>query len=325
MSPTPAGNKDADNLPTNHTNEHELRSVSFERIRVIRGKNLAGHRFFSTIPPMTLDVLYHDNQMLAVNKPAGLLTQPSGTDKDNLEDRAKAYIKEVKGKPGNVFLHAVHRLDQVVSGIVLFACTDKALSRLNADMRTHKFTKIYHAVVSGTPPQSEGSLRHFLTHDDYHAEVAKEGDADAKECRLDYRVITPEQKNISIVGQGCRSLQSLPHDNGASLPSVESLYSESLSPSPLQETTRPRIREARPTTQGITLLEIQLHTGRYHQIRAQLAAIGCPILGDEKYGSKVKLPGGAIALHHARLTVVHPVSKGDVVIDAPYPQHWPVI
>jgi len=217
---------------------------------------------------MNLDVLYHDNQMLAVNKPAGLLTQPSGTDKDNLEDRAKAYIKEVKGKPGNVFLHAVHRLDQVVSGIVLFACTDKALSRLNADMRAHRFTKIYHAIVSGAPPQQEGSLRHFLIHDDYRAEVAKEGDPEARECLLDYEVLKQSSEK--------------------------------------------------------SLLEIQLHTGRYHQIRAQLAAVGCPIVGDEKYGSKVKLPGGAITLHHARLTVMHPVSKEEIVIEAPYPEHWPV-
>lgn len=218
---------------------------------------------------MNLEVLYHDNQMLAVNKPAGLLTQPSGTDKDNLEDRSKVWIKEAKNKPGNVFLHAVHRLDQVVSGIVLFACTDKALSRLNADMRAHRFTKIYHAVASAAPPQSEGSLRHFLIHDDYRAEVAKEGDPDARECLLNYKVLK-QSKNQ-------------------------------------------------------TLLEVQLHTGRYHQIRAQLAAIGCPILGDEKYGSKVKLSGGAIALHHARLTVIHPVSKAEIVIEAPYPDHWPKI
>lgn len=233
---------------------------------------------------MNLDVLYHDNHLLAVNKPAGLLTQPSGTDKDNLEDRSKVWIKETKSKPGNVFLHAVHRLDQVVSGIVLFACTDKALSRLNADMRAHKFTKIYHAVVSGTPPQTEGSLRHFLTHDDYHAKIVGEGAPDAKECLLDYRIVSPAEDSGPtgtelIVGRG-------------------------------------------PSPSGFTLLEIQLHTGRYHQIRAQLAAIGCPILGDEKYGSKVKLPDGAIALHHARLTVIHPVSKAEVVIEATYPAHW---
>jgi 23S rRNA pseudouridine1911/1915/1917 synthase len=215
---------------------------------------------------MNLDILYNDNHLLAVNKPAGLLTQPSGTDKDNLEDRSKDWIKQEKNKPGNVFLHAVHRLDQVVSGVVLFACTDKALSRLNADMRAHKFTKIYHAIVSGAPPQTEGSLRHFLIHDDYRAKMAREGDRDAKECLLDYKVL--------------KSLKNR------------------------------------------TLLEIQLHTGRYHQIRAQLAEIGCPILGDEKYGSPIKLPGGAIALHHARLTVIHPVSKEKIVIEAPYPAHW---
>lgn len=219
--------------------------------------------------PMNIDVLYHDNHLLAINKPAGLLTQPSGTDKDNLEDRAKAYIKAIKNKPGNVFLHAVHRLDRVVSGGVLFACTDKALSRLNADMRARKFTKIYHAVVLGAPPLPEGSLRHFLIHDSYRAKLATEGSRNAKECLLDYKTLQ----------------QSSQH----------------------------------------TLLSIQLHTGRYHQIRAQLAAIGCPILGDEKYGSQIRLPNHAIALHHAQLTIVHPVSKQPVVIDAPPPGHWPVI
>jgi len=242
---------------------------------------------------MNLDVLYHDNHLLAVNKPAGLLTQPSGTDQDNLEDRAKAYIKEVKNKPGNVFLHAAHRLDRVVSGVVLFACTDKALSRLNADMRGHKFTKIYHAMVCGTPPQGSGSLRHFLIHDDFCAKVAKEGDRDAKECLLDYRVISAPQRADDSMGR-------------ANSPSEPLLCNGSLG-------------EFAPP---LTLLEIQLHTGRYHQIRAQLAAIGCPIAGDEKYGSKIKLPGGAIALHHARLTVIHPVTKNEIVIEAPYPEHW---
>jgi 23S rRNA pseudouridine1911/1915/1917 synthase len=222
----------------------------------------------ATMPPMNFDVLYHDNQILAANKPSGLLTQPSGTDKDNLEDRSKAWIKEIKNKPGNVFLHAVHRLDQVVSGVVLFACTDKALSRLNADLRAHRFTKIYHAVVSGTPSQSKGSLRHFLVHDDSRAEIAQEGDPDARECLLDYHIL----KQFD----------------------------------------------------GKSLLEIRLHTGRYHQIRAQLSTIGCPILGDKKYGSKVSLPDGAIALHHARLTIIHPVSKAEIIIEAPQPDYWPI-
>lgn len=218
---------------------------------------------------MNLETLYHDNHLLAVNKPTGLLTQPSGTNKDNLEDRAKSWLKETKHKPGHVFLHAVHRLDQGVSGIVLFACTDKALSRLNTDMRAHKFTKIYHAVVFGAPPQSAGSLRHFLTHDDYHALIAAEYDPNAKECLLDYKTLKQSENQ--------------------------------------------------------SLLEIQLHTGRYHQIRAQFAAIGCPILGDVKYGSKINLPNGAIALHHVRLTVSHPVSKLEIVIEAPYPEDFPQV
>jgi len=212
---------------------------------------------------MNLDVLYHDNHLLAANKPSGLLTQPSGTPRDNLEDRAKAWIKEVKGKPGNVFLHAVHRLDQGVSGIVLFACTDKALSRLNADLRAHRFTKIYLARVSGAPPQESGTLRHFLTHDDFRAEVSDAGRPGARDCLLEYSVL----------------------------------------------------KKARTET----LLEIRLHTGRYHQIRAQLAAIGCPVLGDGKYGSAVNFPGGAIALHHARLTLIHPVSKEELVLKASPP------
>lgn len=217
---------------------------------------------------MNPDILYHDNHLLAVNKPAGLLTQPSGTERDNLEDRAKAYIKETRNKPGNVFLHAVHRLDQVVSGVVLFACTDKALSRLNADLRAHRFTKIYLATICGTPPQRAGSLRHFLTHDDYRATVTEEGAPGARECLLDYKILKQSGET--------------------------------------------------------SLLEIHLHTGRYHQIRAQLAAAGCPILGDEKYGSKVKLPDGGIALHHARLTVIQPVTKNELVIEAPPPVWQPL-
>lgn len=212
---------------------------------------------------MKLQPLYHDNHLLALDKPAGLLTQPSGTDRDNLEDQAKTYIKEVKNKPGNVFLHAVHRLDRVVSGIVLFACTDKALSRLNADLRARRFKKIYHALVHGVPPQKNGSLRHFLTHGDFRAEVKPAGAPGARECLLDYRTLK-------------------------------------------QSGT-------------FSLLEIELHTGRYHQIRAQLAAVGCPICGDQKYGSEKKLPGGVIALHHARLSIIHPTKKTDIIIESPAP------
>ena len=123
---------------------------------------------------------------------------------------------------------------------------------------------------------------------------AREGDPDAKECLLDYQVIPMLRRTDDSIGR-------------ANSPSEPLRRSGSLG------------EFAPPKT---TLLEIQLHTGRYHQIRAQLTAIGCPILGDEKYGSKTKLPSGAIALHHARLTVIHPVTKEEIVIEAPYPGHW---
>ncbi len=163
-------------------------------------------------------ILYCDNHVLAVNKPAGLLTQDSGTGKDNLEDQAKAWIKEEFNKPGNVFLEAVHRIDRVVSGVVLFARTSKALTRLNEQMRAKSIDKIYHAVVQGNPKQNEATLVHFLKHGDRTAIVSNQKDKDAKRSELHYRVLKQNSKSA--------------------------------------------------------LLEIELDTGRYHQIRIQLSTNG---------------------------------------------------
>jgi len=220
-------------------------------------------------PPRPLEVLYSDNHLLAVNKPPGLLTQPSGTERDNLEDQAKAWVKEQTGKPGAVYLHAVHRLDRPVSGVVLFARTGKALSRLNADMRARSFRKLYHAVTSAAPAADQGELVHWLVHARYQAQVVEAGHPDAREARLRYRVLR--------------------------------------------------------RSSGMTLLEVDLQTGRYHQIRAQLAAAGWPILGDHRYGGGRRADwGDAIALHHARLQVTHPVRREPFWVEAPKPPHWPV-
>jgi len=215
---------------------------------------------------MKLDVLYADNHLLAVNKPPMLLTQPSGTERDNLEDRAKAWVKAEKNKSGAVYLHAVHRLDRVVSGVVLFARTDKALTRLTKAVREHRFQKIYHAVVESKSCPDKGTLTHWLKHARYHAEVVDKDTPGAKESRLNYRRLKKQKKMM--------------------------------------------------------LIEIELLTGRYHQIRIQLAAAGMPILGDTKYGSKQILPADAIALHHANLTIEHPVTHESLVIKAPYPDTW---
>jgi 23S rRNA pseudouridine1911/1915/1917 synthase len=209
-------------------------------------------------PSNCLDVLYFDNHLLVVNKPAGLLTQPNGTSEKSLEDYCKEWLKCRLEKPGNVFLEAVHRLDRPVSGVVVFAKTSKALSRLNQFQREHNFQKIYRVIVEGSC-SSQGVLENYLIHQNHFAKIVEEPtvtEKDAKYCRLDYRLI---QKN-----------------------------------------------------ERISLLEIELKTGRYHQIRAQLAHVGWPVLGDRKYGStlfELLQNSEQIALHHQTLTILHPIHQ----------------
>jgi len=212
----------------------------------------------TTLP---LDILYEDNHLIAVNKPAGLLTQPTDQNDTSLEGILKEWIKEKYNKPGKVFLGTIHRLDRPVSGIVLFAKTSKALSRLNASMRSREMHKTYHALVEGKPPKEKDTLEHHLRHDDYRAEVCRSDHPDAKHAKLHYKILK---------------------------------YNEQT-----------------------TLLEVVLETGRYHQIRVQCAAMGCPIVGDAKYGSRKSLPGGIIALHHARLEFIHPVTHVKMCLEAP--------
>lgn len=212
-------------------------------------------------------ILYADNHLLAVNKPAGLLSQDSGTGLRNMEDWAREWVRVDKNKPGAVFLNAVHRIDRAVSGVVLFARTSKALSRLNEDIRKRNCKKIYHAVVEGAPDKQSGILEHWLSHEHHRAEVCGKGDKGAQRAVLNYRTLE--------------------------------------------------------SAGDLTLLEIDLVTGRYHQIRAQLSAIGCPIAGDEKYGARQKSDGGEIALHHRRLEVVHPTKKEPIIVEAPYPTDSP--
>lgn len=202
-----------------------------------------------------VEVIYEDNHLLIVNKPAGLLTQPAGSIEDSLETRAKAWIKEKYQKPGNVFLGVVHRLDKPVSGIVVFAKTSKALSRLNEGMRSKETTKIYHALVEGGPKSESGVLQTYLKHDDHRAYVCEKNDYEGKLAKLHYRVLERRQ--------------------------------------------------------GMTLLEIILDTGRYHQIRCQCFAEGFPIVGDTKYGGhpRANFNSNQIALHHALLKLKHPVTS----------------
>lgn len=197
--------------------------------------------------------LYEDNHLLIVNKVAGLLTQPSGQEgAASLEGQCKQWIKERDGKKGNVYLHALHRLDRPASGIVLFAKSSKALSRLNNTLRQGSFGKHYLAIIEGEPPSSSGTIEHLLAHGSHRAIVTSEG----KRACLHYQV--------------------------------------------------------KESAAGLTLVEITLETGRYHQIRAQLSAIGCPIVGDGKYGATKT--SEVIALQHHRLTFPHPVTTSPITV-----------
>ena len=208
-------------------------------------------------------ILFADNHLLALNKPAGLLSQDSGTGLSNLEDWAREWVRADKDKAGNVFLNAVHRIDRGVSGVVLFARTSKALARMNKDVRERNCRKVYHALVEGKPPRESDQLVHWLSHENHRGVICREGEPGAQRAVLRYQTL------------GQRG--------------------------------------------DLMLLEIDLETGRYHQIRAQLSAIGCPIAGDEKYGASRKADHDGIALHHRRLEVIHPTRKEPLVIEAPYP------
>jgi 23S rRNA pseudouridine1911/1915/1917 synthase len=206
-----------------------------------------------------MEVIYLDNHLFAAVKPSGLATQPHDEDPDHFLGHAKAYIKEKYDKPGNVFLEPVHRLDKPVSGIVLFARTSKALSRLQAKMRDRDISKTYLALVEGKPPAQEGTLEHFLLHASHQAVIASPHHPEAKRAVLRYRVVEIHEKT--------------------------------------------------------TLLEIALETGRYHQIRVQFSAIGCPIVGDCKYGSRLPWKDGSIALHHAKMVFKHPVTGQELILE----------
>ncbi|MGM9714956.1 MAG: RluA family pseudouridine synthase [Prevotella sp.] len=212
-----------------------------------------------------MEVVYEDNHIIIVNKRSGEIVQGDKTGDEPLSETVKAYIKEAYHKPGNVFLGVVHRLDRPVSGLVVFARTSKALSRLNEMFRVGDVHKTYWAIVKDKPAVEEGTLTHWLVRNEkqnksyaYDREVPR-----SKKAVLHYRLI------------GC--------------------------------------------TDRYSLLEIQLMTGRHHQIRCQLARMGCPIKGDLKYGAPRSNPDGSISLLARKVELVHPVSKEPVSVVAPVP------
>lgn len=213
-----------------------------------------------------MTVLYEDNHIIAVNKTCNEIVQGDKTGDTPLSEIVKAYIKNKYNKPGEVFLGVTHRLDRPTSGVVLFARTSKALTRLNEMFKSHeKIQKTYWTIVQNAPKQPQARLENWLVRNEKQNKsyVAKPGTKDAKLAILTYATIA--------------------------------------------------------TSDNYTLLEIQLETGRHHQIRCQLAALGCPIKGDLKYGAKRSNPDGGISLHARKIAFIHPVSKQEICIIAPVP------
>lgn len=214
-----------------------------------------------------LSVLYEDNHIIAINKRCGDIVQGDKTGDRTLADEVKDYLKKRYNKPGAVFIGVTHRIDRPTSGIVLFARTSKALTRINQLFKEdNAIRKIYWAVTDGKPAQSAIQLDHWLIRD------TKQNKSFA---------FVDEQKDSQKASMTVRYLQS---------------------------------------SDKYHLLEIELHTGRHHQIRAQLAAIGLHIKGDLKYGFPRSNKDGGIHLHARKIEFIHPVSGEDISITASPPK-----
>jgi 23S rRNA pseudouridine1911/1915/1917 synthase len=242
-----------------------------------------------------LEILYEDNHLLAVTKPAMLPTMGVAEDRPSLLTTAKDYIRRKYHKPGNVYLGIVSRLDAPVTGVVLLARTSKAASRLSKQFRERDVEKVYWAIVDGHIEPREGRLVDFLRKDERHRRMHVSGPntPGSQRAELTYRVLSPEGESGRM---GEREIDL-----------------ESCSP--------PLPLSRSPILASNSLLEVRPLTGRKHQIRLQLSHAGFPVLGDRKYGSQRAFSSG-IALHSRRLVIEHPVSKMQLVLEAPLPPSW---
>lgn len=223
-------------------------------------------KHLNTVNTIQDQILYEDNHLIVLNKRAGQIVQADKTEDRCLADDIKDFLKERDHKPGNVFCGVVHRLDRPVSGVVVFAKTGKALSRMNELIKERAIQKTYWAITKEAPPQAEGHLEDWL--------------------------LRNEAQNKSYVVE--------PRTRGAKLAVLN-------------------YKVLSTSAGGYYLIEVDLQTGRHHQIRAQLAHMGCPIKGDLKYGAPRSNPDGGISLHAHSITFDHPVRHEPLTIVAPLP------
>ncbi len=213
-----------------------------------------------------LKVIYEDNHIIVVEKTPNIPSQADKTGDMDMLTLVKNYIKEKYNKPGNVYLGLVHRLDRPVGGVMVFAKTSKAASRLSEQVRTKSLKKIYLVVVDGKFDKEKGILENYLYKDERNniSKVVNATKKNAKLAKLDYEVLK---------------------------------YNE---------------------VKDLSLVKVNLHTGRHHQIRVQLSNFGHSIFGDQKYGTRGM--GKQIALWAYSLTINHPITKEEMTFeDLPEP------
>ncbi|MCL2042430.1 MAG: RluA family pseudouridine synthase [Bacteroidales bacterium] len=212
-----------------------------------------------------MTIIYEDNHLIVVNKSPSEIVQGDKTGDAPLSDAVKLYIKNRYNKPGAVFLGVVHRLDRPVSGLVIFAKTSKALTRMNEMLRNNEIKKYYWAITCQQPYPEENTLTNHLEKNEKlnKSFVVAEQSKRAKKATLAYRLLAASDNYF--------------------------------------------------------LVEVELFTGRHHQIRVQLAHIGCPVKGDLKYGAPTSNKDASISLHARKVSFVHPVSKELLTLEAPPP------
>jgi len=209
-----------------------------------------------------MDIIYEDNHLLVVNKPAGMLVQGDRTGDISLLEVSKKYIKQKYNKPGKVFLGLVHRLDRPVSGVLVFARTSKAAARLSEQIRSKKIEKQYSALISGRI-EDNGNYVDYISRKNYKSYIDKKN---GKYAEL----------NFKRIGYNA----------------------------------------------GISLIVVNLITGRHHQIRIQFASRGYPILGDFRYGSTISFHERTLALHATSITLEHPTHKNKYTFKADFGTSW---
>lgn len=216
-----------------------------------------------------IKVIYEDNHLLVVEKPVNILSQGDDTNDKDMVNLLKQYVKEKYNKPGNVFIGLVHRLDRPVGGVMVFAKTSKAASRLSEQVRNKTFKKVYRAIIHGEMDKKESTLRDYLYKNKKTnmVSVVNKNHKEAKDAELSYKTLNKEN--------------------------------------------------------GFSLVEINLKTGRPHQIRVQFASRKHPLFGDQRYGQDVNKVGQQISLWSYKIEIQHPTTKEKMEFTCEPPQEYP--